>query len=365
MTKEFAPVPTPDEILLDDLHFDPDNPRLPSNKRTASEDDIFQWMLKEADLLELMQSIAATGYSSAEPLLVTKNSRGPGFIVVEGNRRLAALKLLAQPSRARLRTKAVHEVAQNAAEPLREKIPVFIYPRREDILDYLGYRHITGTKPWGPRQKAEYLKQLFNLHMIDASSTAQTMSRIAKMIGTKPYYAQKLLVTLSVVEQAEEHSFWGSTFLDDRLDDNFSVLHTALSYENIAKYIGLDSSIDWDSQPIVPACTKQVLEWVCGREKVIGESRDLKRLNSVVGNPVALSKLASGAPLEIAAEYSGEALTDFRTFLQEAFLKLNEADRLVSKVEKFVEDDIREAEDVAKLARKIYRAVQDAGNADI
>lgn len=353
--------PTVGSVPLADLYFDPENPRLPGNRRNSDENAIIQWMLKEADLLDLMRSIATTGYSDAEPLLVTPRPGG-GHTVVEGNRRLAALKLLNEPALATLRKKAVDEIAIDAAYRATTPIPVIVYGQRSDILDYLGYRHITGTKPWGPRQKAEYLKQLFESHNANGEPLADTILFISKMIGTKPYYAKRLLVTLAIVERAEDNGFWGSDKLEDRIDSNFSVLHTALSYENIRNFIGLDESSDWTLDGLNDTSTKNVLEWVCGSQKVIGDSRELKRLNSVVGNAAALAKLQSGLSLEIAADYTGEALEDFRHFVNEAFTKLTEADRLTSKVSSFDQGDLDFTKEVAYLARKIFRSVDDASS---
>lgn len=222
-------------IPVDQLFFDPDNPRLPSNNRSDDEKTIIKWMLKNGDILELMSSIATTGFSNAEPLLVVENNGN--YIVVEGNRRLAAVKLLKDPSLAMLRPKAVAEIANNATHNNISEIPAIIYDCRNDILDYLGYRHITGTKPWGPREKAEYLKQLYASHKNIDTSDKTILIYISQMIGTKPYYAKRLLETLAIVEMAEENAFWNSEYIDERIESNFSVFHTALSYENIRSYM--------------------------------------------------------------------------------------------------------------------------------
>lgn len=346
-------------IPLAELHFDPENPRLPSNRRKSDENAIIQWMLKEAELLDLMSSIATTGYSDAEPLLVIPRS-SDGYTVVEGNRRLAALKLLNEPALATLRKKSVGEIVSEATYRASTPIPVIIYSQRSDILDYLGYRHITGTKAWGPRQKAEYLKQLFESHSANGEPLVETISAISKMIGSKPYYVKRLLVTLAIVERAENNAFWESDKLDDRIDSNFSVLHTALSYENIRKFIGLNESSDWTLDGLNDTATKNILEWVCGSQKVISDSRELKRLNSIVGNSAALAKLQAGLSLEIAAEYTGEALEDFRHFINEAFAKLTEADRLISKAAAFDQSDLELTKEVAVLSRKIFRSIEDA-----
>jgi hypothetical protein len=364
MNTQKAPGDMRNNISLQQLYFDPENPRLSSNSRDADDGVILDWMLKKGNILELMSSIAATGYSDAEPLLVTQRLNGDGYTVVEGNRRLAALKLLASPQLANLRKKAVAEIASTADIQLTTSIPSIVYPRRDDILDYLGYRHITGIKPWGPRQKAEYLKQLLASRINDGIPPERALPLVAEMIGSKPYYARKLLISLAVVEMAEENAFWGSESLD-RIDANFSVFHTALSYENIRDYVGIDEADDWNIHNIKAAETKNILEWVCGSNKIIGESRELRRLNAVIGNDVALAKLKSGLTLEIAAEYTGEALDDFRKFLNDAYVKLQEADRLASRPSKFAVEDMDLTENVARLARKIYGYVKESNNDNI
>lgn len=352
-------------IELQFLHFDPLNPRLPSDKRGKDDSFIFPWMLKEADLLELMTSIATTGYSSAEPLLVTKNMQGDGYIVVEGNRRLAALKLLQNPELAPLRKKSVAEIAGKSCITHDTKIPVLIYNTRDEILDYLGYRHITGTKAWGPRQKAEYLKQLVASHESKFDSRDDLLAFIASMIGSKAYYAKKLLATLSLVEIAEESAFWGSPFLEDRIDDNFSVLHTALSYENIRSYIGLDEDSDGNLQGLSHDNAKDILEWVCGKQKVIRESRDLKKLSSIVSNAVAVKKLKAGLSLDQAAEYTGIALEDFRHFIDVAYGKLKEADSISTKIDNFGSEDEITIDELRRLANKIYGYIKNARYDDV
>jgi hypothetical protein len=282
---------------------------------------------------------------------------------VEGNRRLAALKLLANPELAHLSKKTVSGIAVNYAIQDSTPIPSLIYNNRADILDYLGYRHISGIKPWGPRQKAEYLKQLLQSRTADDTIAQEMLRQVAEMIGSKPYYARKLLTTLALVELAEERAFWGSEFLE-RIDADFSVLHTALSYENIRSYIGLDESSDEALRGLQPSKAKDMLEWVCGNKKIIRESRELKRLNAVVGNEKALEKLKGGQSLAFAAQYSGESLEDFRIFLNDALAKLSEADRLLTHIPNFIKSDMDNADGAVKLARKISNYLRESGNAD-
>lgn len=75
------------------LDFDPENPRFYRlNDRAGSDDAVIEEMLDDESVQDLMLSIGEQDYFPGEPLLVVK--KGKKFVVVEGNRRLAAVKLL-------------------------------------------------------------------------------------------------------------------------------------------------------------------------------------------------------------------------------------------------------------------------------
>ena len=81
---------------VDQLDFDPENPRF-YDSVGANDGDAraIQRMLEQENLEELVGSIGNQGFFAGEPLLVTPNPKSEGrWIVVEGNRRLAALRVL-------------------------------------------------------------------------------------------------------------------------------------------------------------------------------------------------------------------------------------------------------------------------------
>lgn len=352
--------PVQKRIPVDNLYFDPHNPRLPESVRTDGEKSVLRWMLSHGELLELMDSIVATGYSEAEPLLVI-HDKDNDYIVIEGNRRLAAVKFLCNPSLAELRKKSVSNIASRFAGI--SELPVLVYETRNDILDYLGYRHITGIKPWGPKAKAQYLRQIYDRHYEISKDRDNALELVAKMVGSKPYYAKKLLLSFAVIKEAEEQAFWDLDDIDvDALD--FSVFHTALSYSKIRSHVGLSEESDWIDPKIDANGTKEILQWVCGKNKIISESRELKTLNAVLEKPAALSKIREGFSLKIAAEYSGIALDDYRQFMQEAMLKLREADKLVTKATGLDSTDIDIVREIRELSRKINNFVTDKVDGD-
>lgn len=134
-----------DCVSVDNLLFDAQNPRLPKGVDGSKDSEVISWMLADGTKTEVMESIAENGYFGAEPMLVVPAQAQDRFVVVEGNRRLTALKLLKDPDLATTRRKRVAQIAGGAKEPV-EQVPVLKYDTRADVLDYLGFRHITGIK---------------------------------------------------------------------------------------------------------------------------------------------------------------------------------------------------------------------------
>ena len=308
-------------LNIKQLRFDPENPRLPSHLRGVSnEAEILAHMLRDESLLELMASIGETGYNTSEPLLVTKNGDGT-FCVVEGNRRLAALRLLQEPQLATMRKQSVTALSTSKKVSSTE-IPAFVYSSRSEILDYLGYRHITGVKSWGALEKARYLKQLYDRHMPSNDQTT-IYATLAKMIGSRSDYVGKLLSALNLFEYAEEKAYFGLDIDEKSID--FSVLSTAVSYEDTYKFIGLESTGDLNTENINAGNYEFLFTSIFGPNKKIRESRDLKDLNAILGSESAVEQLKSGCSLSEALYFTKEPYKTFGLFLQDSVDALKKA----------------------------------------
>src|SRR4051794_14238585 len=86
----------PGEVTLvatKDLFFDSENPRLVEAGGPESQREIIRVLWREFAVDEIALSIAANGFFPYEPLFVAKEDGR--LVVVEGNRRLAAVRLLA------------------------------------------------------------------------------------------------------------------------------------------------------------------------------------------------------------------------------------------------------------------------------
>lgn len=82
-------------ISVVSLHLDSRNPRLGRSTDGASSRELIQYLFEHDKAMEVAESIAARGFFPNEPLLAIK--KADHYVVVEGNRRLAALKALREP----------------------------------------------------------------------------------------------------------------------------------------------------------------------------------------------------------------------------------------------------------------------------
>src|SRR3954447_8458419 len=96
MTAKFRP--KSEDLPIEQLRLDPDNPRFVTDRDTTNLAEFLPWFNADADLLAVASSIAANGYHAAEPLLVAPRDDGDErLVVVEGNRRFAAVLILLDP----------------------------------------------------------------------------------------------------------------------------------------------------------------------------------------------------------------------------------------------------------------------------
>ena len=304
-------------VNIEKLHFDQLNPRLPKRLQGVSDEAvIIDYMLKNGNILELMKSISETGYSEAEPLLVVKDNES--YIVVEGNRRLTALKLLNDENKAKIRISSVVEIV-NEAIIIPEEVPVIVYPSRNDILDYLGYRHITGVKDWGALEKARYLEQLYIIHCDEENKTT-IYSKLAKMIGSRADYVCKLHQALQLYNIANDNAYYGADITEEQI--SFSWITTALGYNEINIYLNIDNELKHLNEEHY----KQLFVWMFDpKKKVINDSREISKLASIISQESSLKKLETGSSIDEAILYTSVPSEAFMEMLKYAKKYLKQA----------------------------------------
>jgi hypothetical protein len=342
------------DVPLTGLRFDPENPRLPPQVDSSDVDAVLKFMIDDASLIDLASSIAAQGYFPGEPLLVCPSPELDGsekppppstdseYIVVEGNRRLAAVILLANPALAPARKAAIARLAEDGAP---ERLPVTIFPTRSDILDYLGYRHITGIKEWDPLAKARYLSQVRDRKK--ELGEESDGSELARLIGSNAPYVGRLLTALRSFERLESLNF----FSDNKLEAEnlpFAVFSTALNYERIPPWLGIDPIDDESVANGDPDHLLQLATWFFVPNKkvdaenpkpLLRESRNIRWINMIVGNEEATAALEEGVTPVSAAALTQDPGMGFSSALKESARTLRVARRRLPDVSAPTEED--------------------------
>ena len=265
-------IPVKQSFVIDSarLHFDPLNPRYATDNRRPYENDaqIVESLYESSDLGELLQSISTSGYVDIEPLIVL--GQEDMLIVLEGNRRLAALRLLTDPSLA-----SSCGITPPPITPGKEvtfsTVSVYRVEHRNEARDFIGFKHINGAHRWDSIAKACYAAAWLDEER-EKGYSGSTLREIARRMGDRHSTLQRMVSGYYVLKQAEQNRLFN---MDDRESGKkffFSHLYTALTRPGYRHYLGLadeSRSAEPEIDPI-PAehlpQLRQVLLWLYGSD---------------------------------------------------------------------------------------------------
>lgn len=339
------------------LRLDRRNPRLVEFGVTGNtpEKEIVEILWDTMDVQELVQSIAASGYFEHEPLIVVEE--GGKRVVIEGNRRLAAVRVLldnhlADAVNCRIR------IADKSKRRALEHLPVLISDRASSWR-YLGFKHVNGPAKWSSYAKAQYIAEVHRNYDIP-------LTKIAEQIGDRHKTVQRLYRGLMVVEQAENSKIFDR---EDRYRRRFafSHLYTGLDYEGISRFLSLRPADSESPQPVPKKhldLLKELLLWLYGSKKqdqrplINSQNPDLRKLDSVLSNTESLAALRSGHSLDSALEFGRDAADILEEALLRAKRELTRASAHLTIGYKKSKTLLRVAEEISDLADDIYRHME-------
>jgi hypothetical protein len=191
-----------EKIDVNELNFDFKNPRIIEFGLTSrsTEEDIITLLWDVMDAKEVAMSIVASGYFQNDPLLVAVEDSKK--IVIEGNRRLAAVKALRERDKYKDLLNNIPVPSPAVLDQIAE-LPA-IFQTREEAWRFLGFKHVNGPAKWGSYAKAKYIADVHRNYNI-------SLEQIGKQIGDTHRTVQRLYNGLRVVEQAEENNVFNSS----------------------------------------------------------------------------------------------------------------------------------------------------------
>lgn len=343
------------ELEVDKLLFDPGNPRFggKAGRYTLPEIERQQERIQkvlEGDphyALRLVESFRQNGFIRYEPLVVRQMDGK--YVVIEGNRRLAAVRHIVN--------KASEELFSQDVIASFKKIPVLVFHQAEDqshIQDmrvYLGVRHLFGFKDWPAESKAKFLDEQIK--------SGDNMERTVDELGIKKSAVRRYLVPYRMTKKAKQH-------LKGISDQEFWVLGEALTRSAIPEYIELE--VDPDTLEVegynIPKL-KKLVDFLYGElrsdetrdtsTRKITDTRDSSKLAKVLSDPKAAAKLERGATLDEAAlevQTPSENITRLRKQLRELAVIIR---NIAGRGDKRARDLKEKFQQFSKAARQFLR----------
>ena len=277
----------------EELHLDPLNPRLGRENTGAgvTQKQVLD-LMQNWTLEELGTSFVENGFWAQEALIVVREKQygSMSLVVVEGNRRLAALRLLKEACNGKPRTKKWDEIARSRKVPsaLFERVPYIVAESREEVDSFLGFRHVTGIKEWRPAEKAEFIAKLIEKRHF-------TYDDVRKRIGSKSPTVRQHYISYRLLLQMEDRD----DIEIERVEQKFSVLYLSLRTEGVQKYLQIDIQADPKKafKPVPPGRLKALAhfaQWLFGSEKsppLFTDSRYVDKLGQALESPKAVEYL--------------------------------------------------------------------------
>ena len=280
---------------LDQIALDPKNPRLGrlAHNKNLAQDEIFN-LMRDWSLEELATSFLESGFWAHEAVLcVEEEVHGDvRLVVIEGNRRIAALKRLKMAFDGDETSRKWLDIIGETAEPktLFSEVPFIRLDSRNEVDAFLGFRHVTGIKEWAPPEKAQFIAKLID-------ENGLSYRDVMRQIGSKTPTVQRNYIAYSILIQMEE-----TEGLDvGKVEDKFSVLFLSLARSDVREFLGVKEKFEVSPDQVKPPVSaefvqnlKEYSRWLFGDEEnapVVTDSRQVDKFAKVLASKEGLDYL--------------------------------------------------------------------------
>lgn len=311
-------------VALKNLKVDLANPRFGIVDETREEDAILR-LCETANIRELWDSIARQGWIPYEPIVVIPTNDPEKFTVIEGNRRVAALKTLLEPERlSSLRRRKIPPISDELRHSIQE-IDVTIVQNRHDADAYIGFRHINGPSSWGALAKAKFGTRLFQSQVQNHDDAQSALKAVTDMLGDTTQSILRSMVAYKVLEQAIELELIDPDLIEEGTLE-FSHLYTMMPNPATRAFLGFEEGalkLEMVRENPVPESHLENLHYLMGwlfggdsataiAEKVIErQGTDRRVLQQVLNNRDAIDTLKATNDLKVASDIAGVDIDDW------------------------------------------------------
>lgn len=284
------------DINIDLIQLDNENPRLVpylNDPDNSTQIELIKILYENFDTEAVALSLVENGYFDEEPLIVVPSiipekfsfaayqdpedlanairqlieNNEISFVVVEGNRRTSAIKLITDKKlRTSLGIDKFYPTTDNKeiVDDISH-IPCIIYEKRDDVSSYLGVRHIAGLLKWEAFAQAAYTSLVIEQQLENGLTIAEAIKHVQKTVGDRSDKLRKQYITYKLFIEARDNL----KFDVRPIINSFSLLTVAYNSPNIRKYLGVEaySKVDLDDSLIKEEKYqefKNLLTWIYG-----------------------------------------------------------------------------------------------------
>lgn len=342
MPKEFS-------AKLQELYFDPENPRLIGDFSDKDQQKMFRYLITDIGVEDLLESLSASGLFEADPIIV-RDRPGGGYYIVEGNRRLAALRLvLGERPNDGLPIPSVPAVNAQISKTFNP-IQVQTGWAPELVQAYLGYKHVTSSREWSPEAKAKFV-----FTHAQGDFTAENLREFAKTLGTKFPTLKRWLIAYLTLRQAEKKEIFDPDSAPAK--GYFGTFYTLLGGQQARLFLNLHDDDPLTASPVPDDRLNQLgdfIKWTIGTKEspAAVNSRQQKKFEQVLGSTRALQHFRVKGDLEASLLYTEYNAEEIAAKFREAAYSVEEC---LSKL-----NDVRENTGVKEAFAEFERAYQKA-----
>lgn len=281
----------PQDIGISKLLLDPNNYRFLDRRKFKKkattrfhEDSVQRATLESLEqsyqIDELKQSILTNGYVPMERVIVVPYPGKPGlFLVVEGNRRVAALKSILKEEKDGV------TVLSATQRNSFSRIPCAVLKSSGSSLKHaerviMGIRHIAGPKEWGAYQQALLVSELKDDEGLEFKD-------IGEMLGISSVEAARRYRAIGALKSMEQDEL----FSKKAERAFYRLFHELVALPDVRTRFGWSTEKNSFSD-IEKA--RQFFELICSDDKEEPKLKtygDVRKLKSVVGHPRAEDSL--------------------------------------------------------------------------